>query len=133
MIVVPLGFLMSNITLFHFENNTMPAFLYFIVVKLNLPSMLVLMQLSQLTPQVLASKHIKQFLSLIGSSVLVLLALQIEIFGFTQAAYVLRALCEKVCFFNSNKQPFSPLPESDKDIETPFNDSNSVGVKKSAI
>lgn len=133
MIVVPLGFLMSNITLFHFENNTMPSVIYFIVVNLNIPSMLILMQLSQLTPQVLANKYIKKFLSLLGSNVLVLLALQIEIFGLTQAAYVLRSFCEKSCFLNSFKQPFSPVPDNEDIEESSAADHSMVVSKKTAI
>ena len=130
MIVVPLGFLMSNITLFHFENNNIfPSVIYFIIVNLNIPSMLVLMQLSQLSPQVLANKHIKQFLNLIGSNLLVLIALQIEIFGLTQASYVLRTFCEKICFLNNFKQPFAAVP--DKDVEESSYDSS--GTKKAIV
>jgi hypothetical protein len=125
MIVVPLGFLIASITRFHSNiYNDMPSFFYFLIIQLNLPSMLVMMQLAQLAPQVLANKHLKQFLNLIGSNLLVLIALHIEVLGLTQASYVFRVFIERTCFCNTSNQ-FDPLPETDND--------ESIDNKKIAI
>lgn len=126
MIVVPLGFLISNITRFHSViYDDMPSFFYFVIIQLNLPSMLVMMQLAQLAPQVLANKHIKQFLNLIGGNLLVLIALHIEVLGLTQASYVFRAFIERTCFCSTTNE-FDPLPETD-------NDESNIDNKKVAI
>ena len=99
MIVVPLGFLISNITRFQSPMYAeMPVLFNFLLLKLNLPSMLVMMQLAQLSPQVLANSHIKSFLSLVGANLIVIISLYIEVLGLTQASYVFRALIERTCF-----------------------------------
>ena len=137
MIVVPLGFLISNITRFHSEMyEKMPILINFLLIKLNLPSMLVMMQLSQLAPQVLANSYIKSFLSLIGANLLVKISLYIEVLGLTQASYVLRALIERTCFCgiisdnnNSNSgsnNQFDPIPNNE-------NDDTSLDTKRIAI
>ena len=136
LIVVPLGFLISNITRFHSEMyEKMPVLINFLLIKLNLPSMLVMMQLSQLAPQVLANSYIKSFLSLIGANLIVKLSLYIEVLGLTQASYVLRALIERTCFCGitsdnnnnsgSNNQ-FDPIPNNE-------NDDNNLDSKRIAI
>jgi hypothetical protein len=51
LICVPMGFLIATITLFEAYENLYPA-LYFILVGLGIPGMLVTMQVAQLAPQV---------------------------------------------------------------------------------
>ena len=136
MIVVPLGFLISNITRFHSPMYAkMPVLINFLLIKLNLPSMLVMMQLAQLAPQVLANSYIKSFLSLIGANLIVIISLYIEVLGLTQASYVLRALIERTCFCgntgdgnnnSSSNNQFDPIPNNE-------NDETSIDSKRIAI
>lgn len=86
MIVVPCGFLLSNI--FHFSGygNGLVGFL---LVGLGLPAMLATMQLAQLAPQVLAGRDPRAFLSLPLASLLVRFALCVEKLGLTRSAFLL--------------------------------------------
>jgi len=110
----------------------MPILINFLLIKLNLPSMLVMMQLSQLAPQVLANSYIKSFLSLIGANLIVTISLYIEVLGLTQASYVLRALVERTCFCgitsnnNGSNNQFDPIPNNE-------NDETSLDSKRIAI
>ena len=90
MIVVPCGFLLSN--LFHFSGYG-NGVLGFLLVGLGLPGMLATMQLAQLAPQVLAGRNDRAFLGLPLAALLVRFALCIEKLGLTRSAFLLsRAL-----------------------------------------
>ena len=64
-----------------YDSSAMDPTLSFLLVGLGLPGMLVMMQLAQLAPQVLASRHTKQFFNIPFAALLVGLALLIELFG----------------------------------------------------
>ena len=90
MVVVPCGFLLSN--LFHFSGYG-NGVLGFLLVGLGLPGMLATMQLAQLAPQVLAGRNDRAFLGLPLAAMLVRVALCIEKLGLTRSAFLLsRAL-----------------------------------------
>eukprot|EP00602_Paraphysomonas_sp_CaronLab_P003171 CAMPEP_0185039316 /NCGR_PEP_ID=MMETSP1103-20130426/36053_1 /TAXON_ID=36769 /ORGANISM="Paraphysomonas bandaiensis, Strain Caron Lab Isolate" /LENGTH=532 /DNA_ID=CAMNT_0027578157 /DNA_START=126 /DNA_END=1724 /DNA_ORIENTATION=+ len=99
--VVPLGFLIAALT--HFENlnrDNFPGGLYFIVVTAGLPGVLILLQIAQLTPQLLAQQNSILFLNLPGSYLLVLWTLAVESLGIVNFTWVLyfaidKLLCRK--------------------------------------
>lgn len=83
-IVVPFGFLVAQIT--HFGLLPMSGFppvVKFLLVGFGLPAVLVLLQFSQLAPQLLAESNNDTFLSLPGAFLLVYVALTIEKLGIT--------------------------------------------------
>jgi hypothetical protein len=78
--------------------------LFFAIVGLGLPAMIVTTQLAQLSPQVLSSKYPNLFLNLPGSSIAVDIALVLERLGLSKCAFVLRSLIEQIgCTNNGNK------------------------------
>jgi hypothetical protein len=61
--VVPLGFLFAQLTHFSFfPRDLMPAYLYYPMVIIGIPGVLVLLQFAQLTPQLLAEEQSISFL-----------------------------------------------------------------------
>jgi uncharacterized protein YqhQ len=92
LIVVLTNFFVANLTLFAgYESNPL---WYFLLVVLNLPGMLLTMQLCQLAPQVLASGQSKKMLRLPLGSLLIRLALAVEKLGITECAFVVIRLIE---------------------------------------
>lgn len=94
LIVVPMGFLIANITLFDKYYGMMSPSLFFLLVGLGIPGMLVTMQVAQLAPQVLASNHTGAFLRLPSASMVVYAALAIECLGLTQCAYLVQSVVQ---------------------------------------
>ena len=88
-LVVPCGFVVAQITSFtSFPSKGMSQGLYFIVVVFGLPAVLVLLQLSQLAPQLLAEGHGKMFLSLPGAFSFVYSALCVEKLGVVSIVFL---------------------------------------------
>ena len=89
---------MASITLFQADvYDRMNPTLAFLLVGFGLPGMLVMMQLAQLAPQVLASRHTKQFLDIPGGRTIVRVALGIELLGITECANAVCLLVEWCC------------------------------------
>ena len=91
-IVVPLGFLIAQVTKFSgcavgwiVSNDS----LAFILIGLGLPIIVILLVFAQLSPQILADRHKLSFLQMRGSYAVVYLALAVESLGVTQATFVL--------------------------------------------
>ena len=98
------SFLMASITLFQADvYDRMSPPLSFLLVGFGLPGMLVMMQLAQLAPQVLASRHTQQFLDIPGGQTLVRIALGIELLGITECANAVRLLVEWGCCASSTR------------------------------
>ena len=82
--VVPLGFLIASITHFgYYPIGILSPTVDFLLTGFGLPVVIILLQFSQLTPQLLAEKFGSMFLKLPGSMQMVQLALFIELFGIT--------------------------------------------------
>jgi hypothetical protein len=97
MLVVPMGFLLANVTLFK-GWEYLPDEIYIPLIALGLPGMIVTMQCFKLAPQIIASRHNKAFLKLPGTYLFVLFALCIEKLGFTKPAFLLKHLIQRfVC------------------------------------
>ena len=111
LIVVPLGFLVAQIT--HFGRTpTVGTFwsdpvLYFLVVNVGLPGILTLLQFAQLTPQLLAEAHSEVFLRLPGGFLLVSCAFAVEQLGITQITTVAVAAMETICCAGVRTNPSS--------------------------
>lgn len=71
-----------------------PPFLKFIIFQFGLPNVLVMLQFSQLSAQLLAKTHCNLFLSLSGTFSLVYLALAIERLGMAQITVVFVGLAK---------------------------------------
>ena len=102
---------MASITLYQADvYDRMNPTLAFLLVGFGLPGMLVMMQLAQLAPQVLASRHTKQFLDITGGRALVRVALGIELLGITECANAVRLLVERCCC--AAKSQFARVPST---------------------
>lgn len=101
--VVPLGFFIASLT--HFiglNEDYMPFGLYFIVVTAGLPGVMILLQVAQLTPQLLAEENNVAFINLPGSYVLAQWALFVESFGIVNVTWILYHVVDKLlCRSNS--------------------------------
>lgn len=121
MLVVPSGFFIAQITFFTTGHETLNPVLYYLLVGLGIPGMLVTMQLAQLAPQILANRHPKQFLALPGAGLLVRIALLIEQLGLTRCAFVLRNTVECIagnsCRFGDS--PYTKNTNVDDEVESP--------------
>lgn len=109
---------MASITLFQApQYDQMNPTLSFLLVGFGLPGMLVMMQLAQLAPQVLASRHTKQFLDIPGGRGLVALALGIELLGITECANAVKLLVERCCCAAQVVSQWKPIDSHPSDIE----------------
>ena len=79
----------------------MPPALYFLLTGFGFPAVLVLLQFSQLTPQLLAESHGAQFLKLPGSYSMVYLSLMIERLGITSCISSFVEYIKRLAFLNS--------------------------------
>eukprot|EP01036_Dinobryon_divergens_P024224 gene24224-32655_t len=104
LIVVPLGFLVAQITHFGRTPVWSDPVLYFIVVIVGLPGILTLLQFAQLTPQLLAEAHSEVFLRLPGGFLLVSCAFAVEQLGITQITTVAVTAMEALCCNGENSQ-----------------------------
>ena len=102
--VVPLGFFIASLT--HFiglNEDQMPYGLYFILVTAGLPGVMILLQVAQLTPQLLAEQNNIAFINLPGSYVLAKWALFVESFGIVNVTWLIYYALDKVlCRSNLN-------------------------------
>ena len=108
LIVVPLGFLVAQITHFGRTPVWSDPVLYFVVVIVGLPGILTLLQFAQLTPQLLAEAHSEVFLQLPGGFLLVSCALAVEQLGITQITTVAVAAMEALCCKGVSKTSHNP-------------------------
>lgn len=117
MLVVPAGFFIAQITFFSTGHETLSPILYYILIGLGLPGMLLTIQLAQLAPQIIASRHPRRFLALPGARSLVRLGLLIDQLGFTRCAFVLRSTVEciavKSCIKRANSNDESDHQDDD--------------------
>lgn len=90
MIVVPLAFIISNITqLNHFPTNKLDSFLYACIITFGLPGVLIFVQFAQLAPQLIADEYKIDFMNMRGSYCIIYLALCVESLGITNCTWVL--------------------------------------------
>ena len=115
---------MASITLFQAPlYDRMNPTLAFLLVGFGLPGMLVMMQVAQLAPQVLASRHTKQFLDIPGGRALVRLALTIELLGITECANAVKLLIERCCcgsrvqFGGGSRPAWKAVESHPRDVE----------------
>lgn len=73
------------------------SFLQFWIVTLGVPGMLVLLQFSQLSAQMLAEKNPRQMLALPGAYWMVRAALCVETLGIALVTRVVFFICERMC------------------------------------
>jgi hypothetical protein len=104
--VVPLGFIIAQITHFEFTKHTIvgSTYLYTVVVSIGLPGIITLLQFSQLAPQLLADRYSYKFINLPGSYTLVFAALCVEKIGFTSVTSLLYKLIETCFNFNEDEE-----------------------------
>lgn len=110
MIVVPLGFLFAQLT--HYsrystDTSWLPPALYFPVITVGIPGIVILLQLAQLAPQLVAEKNPTYFMNMIGCYSLAYTALCIESVGITDAAWVVYKTVE---IFTRPKVEDIPMP-----------------------
>jgi hypothetical protein len=137
MIVVPLGFIVAQITHFgNFPQDMLDPFTYFLLVNIGLPGILTLLIFSQLAPQLLAEAHSNDFMSLPGSFILVYVALAIEKLGITSITPLILEILQYdcgvckgtvCCIYSKKKLPSSAnnylpsnLGQQDFPIESPI-------------
>jgi hypothetical protein len=112
-IVVPFGFLVAQITHFGLLPMTgFPPFLKFILVGFSLPAVLVMLQFSQLAPQLLAESNNDAFLSLPGAFSLVYAALTIEKLGVTYVTTLIIGSIKKIRGTHNKGMPVNPTVDS---------------------
>ena len=109
MMVVPMGFLVAQLT--HYSGfprgvSWMPPYLYFPIVTVGIPGVLILLQFAQLTPQLLAENKPVRFMGMIGCYSIAYTALCIETIGITDSAWALYKCVEVL---------FRPVAESSDD------------------
>mmetsp|Transcript_22127 Transcript_22127/g.37466 ORF Transcript_22127/g.37466 Transcript_22127/m.37466 type:complete len:620 (+) Transcript_22127:270-2129(+) len=91
-LVVPLGFLFAQLTHFsRFPADHLPSYLYYPLVTIGLPGILVLLQFAQLAPQLLAEEKNVPFLGMRGAYVLTKVALAVESLGITNFTWMMFA------------------------------------------
>lgn len=101
--VVPLGFFIASLT--HFiglNEDQMPYGLYFILVTAGLPGVMILLQVAQLTPQLLAEQNNIAFINLPGSYMLAKWALFVESFGIVNVTWLIYFALDKILCRSSN-------------------------------
>ena len=90
MIVVPLAFVISNITqLSNYPSNQMAPFLFTFIITFGLPGVLMFVQFAQLAPQLIADEYNIDFMNMRGSYSIIYTALCIESLGITNCTWVL--------------------------------------------
>ena len=110
LIVVPLNFIVAQLTHFSgFPSDLLPSFLYYLIIVVGLPGVLVLLQFAQLTPQLLAEKNSSSFMNMRGGYSVVYTALAIEKLGLTDFSWVLYAFINNgfCAFFAISASPTS--------------------------
>jgi hypothetical protein len=112
--VVPLGFFIASLTHFIGLNEyQMPYGLYFILVTAGLPGVMILLQVAQLTPQLLAEENNIAFINLPGSYVLAKWALFVESFGIVNVTWLIYyALDKTLCRRPLNMSSYDQLDSS---------------------
>ena len=95
--VVPLGFFIASLT--HFvglHEESMPYGLYYIIVTAGLPGVMILLQVAQLTPQLLAEQNNIAFINLPGCYILAKWALFVESFGILNVTWMFYYTIDKL-------------------------------------
>ena len=95
--VVPLGFFIASLT--HFvglKEESLPYGLYFIIVTAGLPGVMILLQVAQLTPQLLAEQNNIAFINLPGCYLLARWALLVESFGIVNVTWLFYFTIDKL-------------------------------------
>jgi hypothetical protein len=120
MIVVPMGFLFAQLT--HYSDCPgnliwLPPALYFPVITVGIPGVLILLQFAQLAPQLVAEKSPIRFLDMIGCYTLAYVALCIESVGVTEAAWVVYKAVEVSTQPIAEKPPLSRPPDTQEENE----------------
>lgn len=128
LIVVPLNFLVAQITNFSlFPASYIGSNLgYFLLVSLGLPGMLLLLMLSQLTPQLVAESDGLAFMSKKGNYSVAYVALCIEKLGLTSFAWVLFALVEKLACQSQGFNMKGAKEEAEAEVAAVDNEGGSV-------
>ena len=107
--VVPLGFVIAQLT--HFERLNPDNFgkgLYFLIVVVGIPGVLILLQFAQLTPQLLAQQNNVAFLNLPGAYLLVLWTMAVESLGLVNFTWIMYFLVDRtICHRRKDGEVYS--------------------------
>jgi hypothetical protein len=134
MIVVPMGFLTAQITQFtYFPSGILPYGIYYILIIIGFPGIMVLLQLAQLIPQLIAENHSVKFLGIPGAYYLVRLALCIEKLGITDYAWIMYSTISKIINGDCESSPWCCYG-SDNSNQNSFSlDMTSNSMKKTRV